>query len=374
MIAPEPLTEVENKDMKLIAAMSGGVDSAVAAARAKEAGHEVIGVHLALSKNPKKYRSGARGCCTIEDSHDARRAADVIGIPFYIWDMSDEFHENVVENFLSEYAAGNTPNPCLRCNEKIKFAAVLDRAKAMGFDGVVTGHYAQTKDIDGQRLLYRAVDSGKDQSYVLAVLNQEQINGAHFPLGDTTKDEVRLEAKSRGLSVALKPDSHDICFVPSGDNAGWLRERLGSQVGDIVDEAGNKLGEHDGAYTFTIGQRRGLALSVPEKTGEPRYVLKVEPVNNRVVVGVKADLAIYEVSGLSPIWCGPRPIGQKSGFIQVRAHGSAHSCKYFLDESGPLPELNAIVEQPIYGLATGQAMVIYDGDRVVGSATITGTK
>ena len=145
MIAPEPLTEVENKDMKLIAAMSGGVDSAVAAARAKEAGHEVIGVHLALSKNPKKYRSGARGCCTIEDSHDARRAADVIGIPFYIWDMSDEFHENVVENFLAEYAAGNTPNPCLRCNEKIKFAAVLDRAKAMGFDQVVTGHYAQTK-------------------------------------------------------------------------------------------------------------------------------------------------------------------------------------------------------------------------------------
>ncbi len=176
------------------------------------------------------------------------------------------------------------------------------------------------------------------------------------------------------LSVALKPDSHDICFVPSGDNAGWLRERLGSQVGDIVDEAGNKLGEHNGAYTFTIGQRRGLALSVPEKTGEPRYVLKVEPVNNRVVVGVKADLAIYEVSGLNPIWCGPKPSGQKSGFIQVRAHGSAHSCKYFLDESGPLPELKAVVDQPIYGLATGQAMVIYDGDRVVGSATITGTK
>lgn len=374
MTAPEPLTEVENKIMKLIAAMSGGVDSAVAAARAKEAGHEVIGVHLALSKNPKKYRSGARGCCTIEDSHDARRAADVIGIPFYIWDMSDEFHENVVENFLAEYAAGNTPNPCLRCNEKIKFAAVLDRAKAMGFDGVVTGHYAQTRDIDGQRLLYRAEDSGKDQSYVLAVLNQGQINGAHFPLGDTTKDNVRIEAKSRGLSVALKPDSHDICFVPSGDNAGWLRERLGSQVGDIVDEAGNKLGEHNGAYTFTIGQRRGLALSVPEKTGEPRYVLKVEPVNNRVVVGVKADLAIHEISGLDPIWCGPEPSGQKSGFIQVRAHGSAHSCKYFLDESGPLPELRAIVEQPIYGLATGQAMVIYDGDRVVGSATITGTK
>ena len=159
--------------MKLIAAMSGGVDSAVAAARAKEAGHDVIGVHLALSKNPGKYRSGARGCCTIEDSHDARRAADVIGIPFYIWDMSDEFHKDVVENFLSEYSAGRTPNPCLRCNEKIKFAAVLDRAQAMGFDGVVTGHYAQIRTEGKQRLLFRAVDPAKDQSYVLAVLNAD---------------------------------------------------------------------------------------------------------------------------------------------------------------------------------------------------------
>ena len=192
--------------MKLIAAMSGGVDSAVAAARAKEAGHDVIGVHLALSKNPGKYRSGARGCCTIEDSHDARRAADVIGIPFYIWDMSDEFHKDVVENFLSEYSAGRTPNPCLRCNEKIKFAAVLDRAQAMGFDGVVTGHYAQIRTEGKQRLLFRAVDPGKDQSYVLAVLNAQQLQGAYFPLGDTKKDDVRIEAKARGLSVALKPD------------------------------------------------------------------------------------------------------------------------------------------------------------------------
>ncbi|MFM7874140.1 MAG: tRNA 2-thiouridine(34) synthase MnmA, partial [Actinomycetota bacterium] len=260
--------------MKLIAAMSGGVDSAVAAARATESGHDVIGVHLALSKNPKKYRSGARGCCTIEDSHDARRAADRIGIPFYIWDMSDEFHENVVENFLTEYASGRTPNPCLRCNEKIKFAAVLDRAKAMGFDGVVTGHYAITKESESGKLLYRAKDPLKDQSYVLAVLNREQIEGAFFPLGDTTKDDVRKEATRRGLTVANKPDSHDICFVPSGDNAGWLRDRLGSEVGPIVDETGEKLGEHKGAYTYTIGQRRGLGITTPTPSGEPRYVLR----------------------------------------------------------------------------------------------------
>ena len=363
--------------MKLIAAMSGGVDSAVAAARAKEAGHDVIGVHLALSKNPKKYRSGARGCCTIEDSHDARRAADVIGIPFYIWDMSEEFHENVVENFLSEYSAGRTPNPCLRCNEKIKFAAVLDRAVAMGFDGVVTGHYAQIREVDGERLLYRAKDPAKDQSYVLAVLTSTQIQGAHFPLGDTVKDDVRKEAATRGLSVALKPDSHDICFVPSGDNAGWLRERLGSEPGAIVDESGKKLGEHQGAYTYTIGQRRGLHLSVPTESGEPRYVLKIEPKSNTVVVGEKSSLAITQIEGERPIWCGPitEALAESParGLIQVRAHGAAYPCSYYRSLDGGIESLVAHVDEPIFGLATGQAMVIYDGERVVGSATISRT-
>ena len=196
--------------MKVIAAMSGGVDSAVAAARAVEMGHEVVGVHLALSSNPQKYRSGARGCCTIEDSHDARRAADVIGIPFYIWDMAEEFHDNVVENFIEEYAQGRTPNPCLRCNEKIKFAAVLDRASALGFDAVATGHYAQIQDGPSGRTMHRAVDPLKDQSYVLAVLNEKQLANAMFPLGDTQKEDVRKEPKARGLYVANKPDSHDI--------------------------------------------------------------------------------------------------------------------------------------------------------------------
>ena len=365
--------------MKLIAAMSGGVDSAVAAARAKEAGHDVIGVHLALSKNPKKYRSGARGCCTIEDSHDARRAADRIGIPFYIWDMSDEFHDKVVENFLTEYASGRTPNPCLRCNEKIKFAAVLDRAKAMGFDGVVTGHYANTKEIPGSpeigRLLYRAIDPLKDQSYVLAVLNHEQIQGAFFPLGDTTKEDVRKEAAERGLTVANKPDSHDICFVPSGDNAGWLRDRLGSETGPIVDESGRKLGEHKGAYTYTIGQRRGLGITTPTPSGEPRYVLRIEPKSNTVVVGERESLAISRIFGHPVIWCGPAATSEKTrGFAQVRAHGDAHPCSYFVEGTGQDQRLVAELDLPIYGLATGQALVIYQGDRVVGSATVVGTE
>ncbi len=351
--------------------MSGGVDSAVAAARAVEAGHDVIGVHLALAANPQKYRSGARGCCTIEDSHDARRAADVIGIPFYIWDMAQEFHDGVVENFLSEYSAGRTPNPCLRCNEKIKFAAVLDRSRAMGFDGVVTGHYANTRESENGKTLHRAIDISKDQSYVLAVLTREQIEGAIFPLGDTEKVDIRKEAEARGLAVAQKPDSHDICFVPSGDNASWLHDRLGSEVGPIVDQDGKKIGEHKGAYTYTIGQRKGLGLTVPTADGSPRFVLKIEPVTNTVVVGSREELAISKIWGERPIWCGPDVTGEKKrGFVQIRAHGSALDCTYYFDGSNLIAEL----DEPLLGLATGQAMVIYDGDRVVGSATICQTE
>src|SRR5438874_3970567 len=169
--------------LRVLAAMSGGVDSAVAAARAADAGHQVTGVHLALSANPRSYRSGARGCCTLEDARDARRAADVIGIPFYVWDLAERFHEDVVDDFVSEYAAGRTPNPCLRCNEKIKFSAVLDKALALGFDAVVTGHHARL--VEGR--LMRSVDAAKDQSYVLAVCTREQLAHAMFPLGDSTK-------------------------------------------------------------------------------------------------------------------------------------------------------------------------------------------
>src|SRR5438045_6268851 len=188
--------------MRVLAAMSGGVDAAVAAARAVDAGHDVTGVHLALARNPQTYRSGARGCCTLEDARDARRAADVIGIPFYVWDLAERFAAEVVDDFVAEYAAGRTPNPCLRCNEKIKFSAVLDRAIALGFDAVVTGHHARLSG----GVLRRSVDAAKDQSYVLGVLTADQLATAMFPLGSMTKERVRAIAAERGFAVAAKPD------------------------------------------------------------------------------------------------------------------------------------------------------------------------
>ena len=360
---------------RVVAAMSGGVDSAVAAARAVEAGHDVTGVHLALSRNPASYRSGARGCCTIEDSNDARRAADMIGIPFYVWDLSERFHEDVVEDFMDEYAAGRTPNPCLRCNEKIKFAAVLDRALALGFDAVVTGHYAQLRaDDDGLIEMHRAVDHAKDQSYVLGVLTQRQLAHSLFPLGDTSKPDVRREAGRRGLLVADKRDSHDICFVADGDNAGWLREKLGDRApnhgGDIVDETtGDVVGAHTGTYGFTIGQRRGLRLGTPAADGKPRFVLDIEPVSGTVTVGPRDRLAIDRISGIRPRWCGTVPT-MVEGTVQLRAHGAEHRARVrVVDERVDIELLD-----PADGIAPGQAAVIYDGSRVVGSATIEATR
>ncbi|WP_203045225.1 tRNA 2-thiouridine(34) synthase MnmA [Pimelobacter simplex] len=367
--------------MKVVAAMSGGVDSAVAAARAAEAGHEVTGIHLALSRNPKSYRTGARGCCTIEDANDARRAADVIGIPFYVWDLSDRFHTDVVEDFMDTYAAGQTPNPCLRCNERIKFAAVLDKALALGFDAVATGHYASVHTTAGGDVeLHRAVDGAKDQSYVLGVLDEQQLRHSLFPLGDTPKPQVRAEAAARGLLVADKPDSHDICFVADGDNTGWLREKLGdrapNQGGEIVDDlTGEVLGEHSGTYGFTIGQRKGLRLGHPAPDGRPRYVLDIEPVSGTVTVGPRERLAVDRVEGDRVRWCG-RPLEAGSVLagddvtVQLRAHGAEHRAVVHVGADTLRVDLLEHAE----GIAPGQAVVVYDGTRVVGSATITSTR
>jgi tRNA-specific 2-thiouridylase len=346
--------------------MSGGVDSAVAAARMVEAGHDVVGVHLALSRNPQSYRSGARGCCTIEDSRDARRAADVIGIPFYVWDLAERFHADVVEDFVSEYAAGRTPNPCLRCNEKVKFSAVLERALALDFDAVATGHYARIVDTPSGRELHRAVDPAKDQSYVLGVLTQQQLKHAFFPLGDTVKTEVREEAERRRLSVAAKPDSHDICFIADGNTPGFLSRQLGEAPGDIVDAQGNKLGEHKGTHGFTVGQRKGLKIGTPAADGKPRFVLDISPVDRTVTVGSREELAVSHLIASKPRWCGPAPASELNVKAQLRAHGEEVAVTARLEGD----EVHVAFNEATAAVAPGQAVVLYDGTRVIGSATI----
>lgn len=354
--------------MRVLAALSGGVDSAVAAARAVEAGHDVVGVHMALSRTRAEHRTGSRGCCSIEDASDARRAADVLGVPYYVWDLSERFEETVVADFLAEYRAGRTPNPCVRCNQHVKFDALLTRARALGFDAVCTGHYARI-DIapDGTRSLHRAVDRAKDQSYVLAVMGPERLAAALFPLGTVaSKDEVRAEAAARGLPVATKPDSYDICFVADGDTAGFLRGRLGSHPGPVVDASGAVVGEHDGAYAYTVGQRRGLGLGVPAADGRPRYVLEVAPGTNTVVVGPEELLTVTRLTGTGATWYLAPPTAPLACRVQVRAHGRPVAARATAAGDGVVVDL----DEPLRGVAAGQSAVLYLGDRVVAEATI----
>ena len=360
--------------------MSGGVDSAVAAARAVDAGHDVVGVHLALSRNPGTLRTGARGCCTIEDSMDAQRAANIIGIPYYVWDFSERFKADVVDDFVAEYSAGRTPNPCMRCNERIKFAALLEKALALGFDAVATGHYASiVTDEHGNRELHRAASWAKDQSYVLGVLTAEQLKHAMFPLGATpSKAEVRAEAAERGFALASKPDSHDICFIPDGDTRGWLADKVGAEPGQILDRSGAVLGMHEGAAAFTVGQRKGLNVGHPTPDGRPRFVLEVRPATNEVVVGPREALALAELAGARFSWAGLAPDDAASGFdcdVQVRAHADPVPATARVSTSSTTGDDELVVNpvSPIIGVAPGQTVVLYQGTRVLGQFTIDRT-
>lgn len=358
--------------MRVLAAMSGGVDSAVAAARAAEAGHEVVGVHMALSKAPAQTRSGSRGCCTVEDASDARRAADRIGIPYYVWDLSDDFHDLVVQDFLSEYSAGRTPNPCVRCNEHIKFATLLERARLLGFDAVCTGHYARTGNAgpDGSPSLHRARHLPKDQSYVLAVMGPAATARALFPLGELEdKAAVREEARVRGLGVSTKPDSYDICFVADGDTRGFLARHLGESPGEVVDVDGTVLGQHAGTHGFTIGQRKGLGLERPAPDGAPRYVLDVRPESRQVVVGAASLLSTRELVARDLIAFEEVTPGRAVS-AQIRAHGETTDGVVEEVPGDGAGALRVRLGTPVRGVAPGQTLVLYDGDRVLASATL----
>lgn len=370
--------------MRVLAAMSGGVDSAVAAARAVAAGHEVVGVHLALSADPATLRTGSRGCCSREDAGDARRVADLLGIPFYVWDFADRFRADVIDDFVESYARGETPNPCLRCNERIKFEALLERGMALGFDAVATGHYARlsTETLPNgstRPVLRRAVDDSKDQSYVLGVLTPEQLAHSMFPLGDSLKTDIRAEAEAEGLPVASKPDSHDICFIPSGDTRAFLGARIGLRPGALLDaDTGDELGRHDGVHGFTIGQRKGLGLQQPAPDGRPRYVTAIDADAGTVTVGGADHLLSSEMTASSPYWLVDDDIRETRCTVQIRAHGEATPGHVRRVGSGTDARLEIALDHAVRGVAPGQAAVLYrseaDGDRVLGSGTICASR
>jgi tRNA-specific 2-thiouridylase len=319
---------------------------------------------------------------------DARRVADMLGIPFYVWDFSERFAQDVVQDFIDEYSEGRTPNPCMRCNQHIKFQAVLERGLALGFDAIATGHYASVVEGPHGKELHRAATWAKDQSYVLGVLTTEQLQHCYFPLATTpSKDEVRVEAATRGFTVATKPDSHDICFIPDGDTRGWLAERVGEQEGPVLTSEGEVVGSHQGAHAYTVGQRKGLQLGYPAADGKPRYVLDIRPVTREVVVGPKEALATITVAGLRVSFAGEDPVasGLVSGtyaddgrlwstdefpcLAQVRAHGDT------VPATARITKAQATINflEPLAGVAKGQSAVMYVGSRVLGQVTIDET-
>jgi tRNA-uridine 2-sulfurtransferase len=354
--------------MRIVVAMSGGVDSSVAAAMLHAEGHDVIGVSMQLY-DQQGGEATFGSCCTLDDLHDARRAAAAIGIPHYIMNFERQFDEQVVSNFVGEYLAGRTPVPCTRCNSDLKFATLLDRARTLDADVVATGHYARVSwDEDrGRYLLKRGVDAAKDQSYFLFSLTQAQLARARFPVGALDKADVRARARAFGLAVADKPDSQEICFVPDGDYASFIERRTATAppaAGPIVDGAGRVLGRHDGVHRFTIGQRKGLGVAV----GEPLYVVQLRPHESVVVVGPRESLerTMLTASAVNWIACAP-PQTWRRVEAQIRhRHRAAPARVRALD--GQRAEIE--FDEPQSAITPGQAVVMYDGETVVGGGWI----
>ncbi len=352
--------------MRVVVAMSGGVDSSVAAALLAEQGHDVIGVSMQLY-DQTEGQTGFGTCCTIDDLHDARRVAAAIGIPHYIVNFENRFDEQVVSNFIREYASGRTPIPCAHCNSDLKFATLLERAVGFGADALATGHYARVeRGPDGRFALRRGADPGKDQSYFLFSLTQEQLARASFPVGHLDKDAVREEARRLKLRVASKPDSQEICFVPDGDYAGFI-ERAAPEVrkaGAIVDRGGAQLGTHNGVHRFTIGQRKGLGLS----SNAPLYVIEIRPEQAEVVVGPRDALGGTTLTASQVNWVSgdaPREWTQVTAQIRYR-HDAAPARVRATDVARAELEF----AEPQTAITPGQAVVFYEGDLVLGGGWI----
>jgi len=353
--------------MRIVVAMSGGVDSSVAAALLAERGHEVIGLSMQLYDQSEGQTSFG-SCCSIDDLHDARRVAAAINIPHYIVNFEKQFNEQVISNFVSEYAAGRTPLPCAHCNSDLKFATLADRARGFGADAVATGHYARVeRDAAGRLLLRRGVDEGKDQSYFLFSLTQDQLASAVFPVGDLPKDEVREYARQRRLPVADKPDSQEICFIPDHDYRSFVTKSVpeAAREGAFVDESGQVIGRHAGIHRFTVGQRKGLGLSSP--TGTPLYVLSLRPTAQQVVVGPKTSLERTRLTASDVNWIVAEPSGTLRAAAQIRHHHQAAPAAVRSLGEG---RAEVVFDAPQLAISPGQAVVFYDGDAVIGGGWI----
>jgi tRNA-specific 2-thiouridylase len=368
--------------VRVVAAMSGGVDSAVAAALLKEQGYDVVGVTMRLYDEGQGRGSseagsrelgvnsdgeGSRGCCGGEGIRSAARAAAALGIPHYAWDFRDTFEREVIADFCSEYGRGRTPNPCLRCNSLVKFRYLLGRAQGLNAAVVATGHYARiVRDATGRWHLLRAVDASRDQSYFLYEMTQEQLGRVMMPLGGLCKSEVREWARRLGLPVAERPDSQEICFVPDDDYAGFLRRRRPElfRPGPVVDTAGRRLGGHQGLAAFTIGQRKGLGIAL----GERMYVVRLDAEVNTVVLGRDEDCRHRVVEAGTLTWVAGAAPGTPCR-VQARVRSQGQGSEVTLGALGP-DRARVVFDEPQWAPTPGQAVVFWNGDEVLGGGTI----
>jgi len=346
---------------RIAVAMSGGVDSSVAAALLQAQGHHVVGVTLQQwPRDDSEEASRHGGCCSLNAVEDARRVASLLDIPYYCWNLEREFGERVIEPFHRDYLEGRTPNPCVRCNAFVRFDLMLSRVLELGFDRLATGHYARVVEGPDGPELHAAIDPAKDQSYMLYHLDRQRLARLVFPLGGMTKPEVREHAREFGLPVADKAESQEICFVPRGETASYLERRLPVAEGAVVAGDGRRLGTHRGTPLYTVGQRSGFgSMSEPG----PWYVVRVEAASNLLVVGRKEDLAVREVELRDTTFVGTRPVQPIECEARLRYHAPAIPATY---EDGRLT-----LKEPFFGAAPGQAAVLYSGSRVLGGGIIS---